>query len=76
MPQHPPDPDLLDATLAAFQPLTDEPLTRDDAVEIVDNLARFGSLVQRWALRRAVRRGELSAEAAEELAVAEPRSAS
>ena len=57
MRQHPhhPDTNLLDATVAAFQPLSPEPLSREDAAEIIDNLGRFGAILQRWAIRRAAR---------------------
>ncbi len=52
---HHPDSSLLDATVAAFQPLSSEPLSREDAAEIIDNLGRFGAILQRWAIRRAAR---------------------
>ena len=55
--------DFLGEVQAVFQPLTPDPLSRDDAAEIADNLSRFGAIIQRWAVRRAVRRGDLDADA-------------
>lgn len=54
-PPHNPDTDLLDATIEAFQPMSREPLSREDAAEIVHNLGRYGALLQRWAIRKAAR---------------------
>jgi len=40
----------LDRLAAAYQPLTPEPITRDDAAEIADNLRRYFDVLQEWAL--------------------------
>lgn len=47
--------DFVDEVRAAFQPMSSEPLSREDAAEIIDNLGRFGAILQRWAIRRAAR---------------------
>jgi len=47
--------DFVEEVRAAFQPLSPEPLSREDAAEIIDNLGRFGAVLQRWAIRRAAR---------------------
>ena len=52
---HNPNADLLDATIEAFQPLSPELLSREDAAEILDNLGRFGAILQRWSIRKAAR---------------------
>ncbi len=47
--------DFVEEVRAAFQPMSSEPLSREDAAEIIDNLGRFGAILQRWAIRRAAR---------------------
>ena len=45
-PNHPPD--LLDHTLAVFQPRTSRKLSREDAREIVENLTGFFRVLKDW----------------------------
>ena len=40
--------DLLDHTLEVFQPLSQERLTREDAQEIVEDVASFLTLLASW----------------------------
>ncbi len=40
--------DLLDHTLEVFQPLSQERLTREDAQEIVEDVASFLTLLAQW----------------------------
>jgi hypothetical protein len=56
--------DFVEEVRAAFQPMSSEPLSREDAAEIIDNLGRFGAILQRWAIRRAAR-AEASSRGAE-----------
>ena len=42
------DPDFLDQTIAVWQPLSLEPLTREDAREIVQNAVGFYGTLIRW----------------------------
>ena len=43
-----PSAELIDDTLRVFQPHSAEPLTRDDAREIVHNVAAFLTLLAEW----------------------------
>ncbi len=45
----PPSEDLLGEVAQAFQPYSPDPLTRDDAREIVDTLTRSMAVLERWA---------------------------
>ena len=47
------DDEALDRLAAAYQPLTPDPITRDDAAEIADNLRRYFDVLQEWALEDA-----------------------
>ena len=46
----------LDETIRVWQPLSKEPLTYQDAVEIVDNAAGFYGTLLRWAREAEERR--------------------
>jgi len=45
--------EVLDRLAAAYQPLAPEPITRDDAAEIADNLRRYFEVLHDWALEDA-----------------------
>ena len=47
------DDEALDRLAAAYQPLTPDPITRDDAAEIADNLRRYFEVLHDWALEDA-----------------------
>src|ERR1700686_2054959 len=41
--------DFLDETIAVWQPLSQRPLTREDAREITENMVGFFSVLREWA---------------------------
>ncbi len=43
------DDDLIDRTLETWQPRIDQPLSRDDACQIIDNVSGFFSILAEWA---------------------------
>ncbi len=45
----PPSDETLGMVQAAFQPLSPQPFTRDDAREAVHNLGRFFAVLERWS---------------------------
>jgi hypothetical protein len=49
------DDEVLDRLAAAYQPLSPEPITRDDAAEIADNLRRYFDVLQEWAIEDAAK---------------------
>ena len=49
------DDEVLDRLAAAYQPLAPEPISRDDAAEIADNLSRFFDVLQEWAIEDAAK---------------------
>ena len=49
------DDEALDRLAAAYQPLTPDPITRDDAAEIADNLRRYFDVLQEWAIEDAAK---------------------
>ncbi len=51
-PRHPPD--LLDHTIAVFQPRTTRTLDREDAREIVENLTGFFRVLRDWEQKQKV----------------------
>ena len=48
MAERKPSPDLIDRTLAVFQPRTQRRLTREDGRQIVENLTGFFRILQDW----------------------------
>lgn len=44
-----PSDEVLDDLAGAFQPLSREPITRDDAREMAENLHGFFGVLERWA---------------------------